>query len=218
MDKDYYLSDPENGLKHLWNHKRLDLGYKTLQIVSSNCQFILQLKLGGPTVPTLLLNYSSPRLMGYGRRILQILLPPPSAELRIRRAVGAKVQSSPSPEVLTGLEAKKFVFIVIKRTLLWGPRFLQFHLVQSLVQYKFPDIVQFFVIFSWKTAFKSTFCILSTSPRLVQFLNNTIPREHKIRTIRRPPVVVGSDKDCLREFWSIPNNVKTSLMYLTKLW
>ena len=69
--------------------------------------------------------------MGYGRRILQILLPPPSAELRIRRAVGAKVQSSPSPEVLTGLEAKKFVFIVIKRTLLWGPRFLQFHLVQS---------------------------------------------------------------------------------------
>ena len=29
--------------------------------------------------------------MGDGRRILQILLPPPSAELRIRRAVGTTV-------------------------------------------------------------------------------------------------------------------------------
>ena len=35
--------------------------------------------------------------MGDGRRILQILLPPPSAELRIRRAVGARGQSSPLP-------------------------------------------------------------------------------------------------------------------------
>ena len=78
---------------------------KSLQIVSSNSQFILQLKLGGPTVPTLLLNYSSPRLMGDGRRILQILLPPPSAELRIRRAVGARGKSSPCPQVLTGIEA-----------------------------------------------------------------------------------------------------------------
>ena len=80
---------------------------KSLQIVSSNSQFILQLKLGGPTVPTLLLNYSSPRLMGDGRRILQILLPPPSAELRIRRAGGTRrAIPPPHPPVLARIEAK----------------------------------------------------------------------------------------------------------------
>jgi hypothetical protein len=44
-------------------------------------------------------------------------------------------------------------------------------------------IVQFFAFFS-----KSTFYVLSTSPRLVRFLNSTIPWEHKIRTIQGPPV------------------------------
>ena len=36
----------------------------------------------------------------------------------------------------------------------------------------------------------SVYLLSTTSPRLVQFLNSTIPWEHKIRTIRGPPVVL----------------------------
>ena len=46
----------------------------------------------------------------------------------------------------------------------------------------------FCLLFSKNSLSKSTFNVLSTSPCLVQFLNSTIPWEHKICTIRGPPV------------------------------
>ena len=61
-------------------------------------------------------------------------------------------------------------------------------ILNRIKQYKFPNIVQFFAFFLKKNLSKSTFYVLSTSPRLVRFLNCTIPWEPKTRTIRGPPV------------------------------
>ena len=57
------------------------------------------------------------------------------------------------------------------------PGIVQFEIVLNSTNS--PGDIDFFL--SKNSLSKSTFYVLSTNPRLVQFLNSTIPREHKIR-------------------------------------
>ena len=78
-------------------------------------------------------------------------------------------------------------------------------------------------LFSKNSFSLRTFYVLSTSPRLVQFLNSTIPWEHKICTIRGPPVFLLYRKcfdplfaaDCSRQGLSSIASKTTRFFFLT---
>ena len=67
--------------------------------------------------------------------------------------------------------------------------FVHFSMILPVVQIPRYSMV-FCLFFSKNSLSKSTFYVLSTSPRLVRFFNSMIPWEPKIRTIRGPHLYI----------------------------